>query len=126
MRLVYIAAPLTPTQAEISRAYRDFPHLAPERARDNNRERASRWCEYAARQGVAPSATWIVLSGLWDDSAENRVRGLRCDFAAIERCDELWLVGGRVSRGMDAEAWHARAYAVPVVDLTPLGEEPPR
>ena len=110
MRIVYVAAPLNaPTREGI----------------EVNRARASRWVAWAARQGVAPIATWITLSGQWDESPENRERGLRIDFALIERCDALWLVGGRVSQGMRLEAEHARIFGVPVVDLTEYGPEPP-
>ncbi len=38
----------------------------------------------------------------------------------IARCDEVWLVGGRVSSGMAAE----RDVAKIAVDLTRFGEEP--
>lgn len=94
--------------------------------REENRARASRWCAWAARsRGVSPVAGWITLSGQWDESAENRALGIACDVALVPRCDELWLVGGRVSPGMEAEASAARAAGVPVVDLTDLGKEPP-
>lgn len=108
MRLAYIAHPLG---------------SCPDR--EANRARAARWCAWAARQGVSPVATWIVLSSQWDESEENRALGLACDVAAIERCDELWLVGGRVSPGMAIESAAAVESAVEVVDLTHLGEEPP-
>lgn len=128
MKLVYIAAPLTPTSDEVAREARAFPDWREswvvDTAREANRARAQRWCSWAARQGVSPCATWIVLSA-WDETPENRALGLACDFAAIERCDELWLVGGRVSPGMAAEAEHARQHGVVVVDLTHMGEEPP-
>ena len=43
----------------------------------------------------------------------------------LDRCDELWLVGGKISSGMLAEAkvsYHAQQF---VRDFTGLGEEPP-
>ena len=36
-----------------------------------------------------------------------RETGLAIDFEIIERCDELWLCGRRVSPGMKLEATHA-------------------
>jgi hypothetical protein len=92
---------------------------------DENRARAARWCAWAARRGVAPVATWIVLSGELSETQENRELGLKLDCATVERCDEIWLVGGRVSSGMRRESEHAAAYGVIVRDLTNLGEEPP-
>ena len=79
---------------------------------------------WAADLGVAPIADWIILSGQWDES--RRDDGLRIDFALIERADELWQVGGRVSEGMALEAREAEVHGVVVFDLTALGEEPLR
>ncbi len=108
-KVVYIAAPLNaPTREGI----------------EENRRTAARWVAWAARQGVAPSATWITLSGEWEETAENRALGLEIDKALVERCDEVWLVGGRVSAGMAIEAAHARALGIQVIDMTSLGREP--
>jgi hypothetical protein len=87
--------------------------------REKNRERAARWVAWAALQGVAPVADWIILSGQWDESM--RDLGLAIDVELVKRCDEVWLVGGRISPGMKIEA----ASAKRVIDLTHLGEEPP-
>lgn len=75
-----------------------------------NRARASRWVAWAASQGVAPVATWIVLTGQWNESDGNRVLGLKIDCALIGRCDELWVCGGAdepTSEGMRLEVGHA-------------------
>lgn len=108
VRVVYVAHPLNaPTEAE----------------RNANIARAARWCAWAFKSGYAPVADWIVLASQLDESW--REQGLRADCALIKRCDELWLVGGRVSEGMRIEAAAARLVGVPVKDLTALGEEPP-
>jgi hypothetical protein len=111
MKAVYLAHPLNaPTRAGI----------------DANRARASRWAAWAAViHGVSPVCSWIVLTGQLEETDENRARGLACDLAQAERCDEVWLVGGRVSSGMRLEADHAAARGIPVLDLTHMGEEPP-
>lgn len=106
MKTVYIAAPLTPDESRGE-------------TREGNLERAARWVRWAARAGVAPVATWIVLASGWDESM--RDLGLEIDCALVRRCDELWLVGGRMSSGMLQEA-----KCCPIVrDLTALGPEPP-
>lgn len=106
MKVVYIAHPLNaPTREGI----------------EANRANAAKWCAWAARQGVAPVADWIILTGQWEESAANRELGLRIDLALVARCDAVWLVGGRVSSGMQLEADEARRLGVPVVDLTYLG-----
>jgi hypothetical protein len=110
-QVVYIAAPLSaPTRAEI----------------DANRERAARWAAWAlVARGVSPSCSWIVLTGVLDETPENRARGLAADLLQVERADEVWLVGGRISSGMATEAAHAHRCRIPVVNLIALGDEPP-
>src|SRR5690606_10687278 len=108
MKVVYVAHPLG---------------QGPDR--ELNRQRAARWCGYLAKAyGIAPVADWIVLSGVWDEE-DGRTLGLAIDVVLVQRCDELWLVGGRVSPGMQIEAEAARASGIPVIDLTGLGAEPP-
>lgn len=110
MKVCYIAAPLSaPTREEM----------------DENRARAARWVAWAARRGVAPVADWIILSGQLSETQENRELGLQIDCCIIERCDEIWLVAGRVSSGMGVESSHATLHGILIRDLTFLGDEPP-
>lgn len=55
-----------------------------------------------------------------EETTENREWGLSCDKAHIERCDEVWLVGPRVSPGMALERQHAVSCGIPTYDLTGL------
>jgi hypothetical protein len=109
VRVVYIAHPLNDPSA-IQRA--------------ENLTRATRWVVWASQQGVAPVADWILIAGT-EETPESRERGLRIDFALIERCEELWMVGGRISPGMMAEREHAFRSGLTIRDLTGLGPEPP-
>jgi hypothetical protein len=94
--------------------------------RDANRMRAMRWCGWVVKTfGVASEANWIVLSGVWDETPENRALGIECDLVHVRRSDFVLLVGGRVSPGMRIEAMHAVSCGIPVYDLTALGAEPP-
>lgn len=87
---------------------------------EQNRAAASRWVGWLAREfDIAPIADWIVLTGQWDESM--RARGLAIDLKLIERADEVWLVGPRISEGMSIEAGHALKLGKPVRDLTGLG-----
>lgn len=111
MRVIYLAAPLSAPTPEGVAA---------------NLTRAKRWVAWAYGEGVAPVAPWITCCEVLDDSdPEMRQRGLACDFATIERMDELWLVGGRVSNGMLLESEWARKHGIEVRDMTFLGDEPP-
>lgn len=94
--------------------------------RERNRKNAARWVAWLASTfGVAVIADWIVLSGEWAETPENRDKGLAFDLALVERADEVWLVGGRVSPGMAMEASHASKLGKTVVDMTHLGYEAP-
>jgi hypothetical protein len=44
--------------------------------------------------------------------------GLEIDKAAISRCDGLFLMGERISQGMQIEAACARDLGLPVLDFT--------
>lgn len=106
MRVVYVAHPLAGPEA------------------NRNRLNAAAWCGRIAKEFlVAVEASWVVISGQWPETPENRDLGLRCDLAHIGRCHELWLVGGRVSSGMGIEMRHALRNGLYVRDLTSLGYE---
>lgn len=93
-----------------------------------NLARARRWVRWIldTYTHIAPVANWITYCEVLDDDcAEHRNRSLLHDCALVERCDWLWLVGGRITDGMRAEAMAARMAGVEVWDRTDLGEEPP-
>lgn len=89
--------------------------------------RAKRWLRWIEEtQPVAVNANWILECEVWDDSnPEEREAGLRRNIEHIRRCDEIWAVGGEISRGMKVEIEAASSYGVPLMDLTEAGEEPP-
>lgn len=111
MKVVYLAHPLSADTLEGIQA---------------NRENAAQWCVWAAKaRGVAVECSWIVMTGVLEETEENLKLGLACDLALIERCDELWYVGGRISSGMKLEGQHAEVCRKPVFDLTHMGYRPP-
>ena len=111
MRVVYMAHPAGAPTPEEHRA---------------NLARAKRWFRWAAEQGVSVIADWIIYCEVWDDANPvQRGNGLEHDDAAIRRCDAVWLVGGRVSYGMERACLTAGDAGIPVADWTHLGEEPP-
>jgi hypothetical protein len=80
--------------------------------RDLNIRRAIKWVAWATTQSAVPVASWIALAQVWDESW--REEGLRQDLLLIERCDEVWLCGPRVSPGMHVEATHAAKLGIVV------------
>jgi hypothetical protein len=88
--------------------------------RDANREAASKimaelQAEHKDRVFIA---SWITLSGQWSETPENRKLGLECDLAALEHCQEIWLAGPEISKGMRIELDHAMGLGLRVIDLT--------
>ena len=94
-------------------------YLAHEYGGDpKNREAAKRWARWALDRGVAVVADWLWITEVWDES--RRDQGLAIDFELIERVDEVWLVGPRISDGMAQEAKHAKFHGKAVFDFTGL------
>lgn len=94
--------------------------------RDTNIRNALRWLAWITESFyVAASANWIALALAFTETAESRARGLAIDLVHVSRCDELWLVGGRVTQGMSMEYETAKANGLRVHDLTSLGYDPP-
>lgn len=94
-----------------------------------NLQRARRWLKWltdSREESMAFTAPWILEAELWDDSKpEERAAGLERCKAQVERCDEMWLCGGRVSDGMEVERRHAMRHGLTVVDITAMGKVPP-
>lgn len=87
---------------------------------------ARRWFDWVARRGYAVSANWIIYCEVWRDFDQKlREEGLRHDDALIAKCDEFWMVGGRISSGMARGRETALTYAIRVRDYTDWGDEPP-
>jgi hypothetical protein len=87
--------------------------------RDANRASASEWTGWIARTfNVAVSCDWIVLSGQWPETPENRALGIATDLEMVSRADEVWCVGPRMSPGMETEAEHGRRLGKRVYDFT--------
>jgi len=85
-----------------------------------------RWLTDSREEPAAVVAPWITEVELWDDDdPEQREAGLRRCLVMVERCDELWLTGGRVSEGMDRERRHAMKHGLTVVDVTAMGIHSP-
>jgi hypothetical protein len=94
-----------------------------------NLARARRWFKWLLETfpNVDFGANWILWCESLDDmNPEHRARGLAFDDEEIKRMDGFWMVGGRVSSGMARGRDLALSLGKPVVDLTALGEEPPK
>lgn len=92
---------------------------------ENNISNAKRWYRWIIdNHDVAVLANWIIDCELYDNNTDYEA-SLQRDEEIACRCDEVWLVGGRISEGMRREANAAENAGVTVVDLTKMGYEPP-
>lgn len=93
--IVYICAPYSGT---------------PERIQENI-AKVRKYCCMAAAQGFAPFAAHLAICGFLNDNIpEQRQLGIEIDEAFMEKCNELWVFGSRISSGMTAEIeWFKRA-----------------
>ena len=72
-------------------------------------------CGYAIRQGAVPLAPHLLYPQILNDSVlEERETGIRLGLEILERCEEFWICGDRMSAGMKREAAYAKARGIPV------------
>lgn len=105
MNLVYIASPLAGDTAA-------------------NVRRAIEYCRIASAKGVVPLAPHTIFTRFLNDAIPDERRlGMRMGIALLERCDELWVFGAKISTGMKSEITVAHKHGIPVRYFDPTGEE---
>jgi hypothetical protein len=144
-QVLYVAAPLRPTEEEIAAVKAihgqtaDHPtsQLRLRQALEANLDRAMRWLAWLRRSFPETTfiAPWIasVLAGADDADDAQRAAGMADACAVVERCDGIVLCGGRISEGMRREMEHGVRMTYQRLDtpmfqvyvLTKLGAEPP-
>lgn len=124
MRVIYFAHPLGAATPEGVQA---------------NKDRARRWIRWiydnlnADGVKVSVVADWLITCDVLDDfNPDHRAQGMAMNKIIIPRCDEFWMVGGRISSGMEDEFKLVRSLIASrrslmrrYFDLTWLGAEPP-
>jgi hypothetical protein len=79
--------------------------------RDANLHNGAPWCAWLAEHfDIAPQAPWVVLASVWDESPENRKRGIECDLATLDVCAEPALLAEPPTEAFRVRAtelrWH--------------------
>jgi len=110
---------LTAIIHEEKAAKRYFPlvYIASPYAGDTKRniERARGYCRLALSKGCIPLAPHLHYPQFMDDGdAGQRQLGLRFALILLDKCDELWVFGDRVSEGMGSEIAKAKKRGIPV------------
>ncbi len=95
MKMVYIASPFRGAYEE---------HI----------KQAIEYCKIATTQGVLPLAPHLIFSQWCNDTIPmEREQGLSLGLALLSHCDELWVMGERISEGMRGEIEYAKEYGIP-------------
>ena len=96
MKLIYVASPYA---GDIER----------------NTEFAKKACWFVMNEGHAFFAPHLLYPQVLDEhDSDDRQLGLDMGKAALAHCDELWVFGDTVSRGMQSEIDTARKLGIPV------------
>jgi hypothetical protein len=93
------------------KAYRPLTYIASPFAGDtkHNILQARHYCRFAAAQGRIPLAPHLLYPQFLDDSDKAQWElGLFFALVLLGKCDEIWVFGGRVSKGMASEIAKAK------------------
>ena len=97
MKMVYICSPL---RGDI----------------EDNIKRATQYCEFAVDCGVMPLAPHVAWNGVLDDNIpKKRELALKLGLELLHRCDEVWVMGRKISHGMRGEIEAAQRLHIPVI-----------
>ena len=72
-------------------------------------------CRAAVSMGFIPIAPHLYFPQFldeWDES--ERLKGISCGLELLDMCSELWIVGTKITDGMQTEINHARRLNIPI------------
>ena len=96
MKLIYVASPLSGNV-------------------EKNIKYAKEACRAVMDSGYAFFAPHLLYPSVLDDTIpEERQLGMEMGLVMLEKCDELWAFGPRISEGMAAEMREAERLGIPV------------
>lgn len=78
----------------------------------NNLANTKHYCRVAVDRGSMPVASHLLYPQFMDDMTESEV-AMRMALVLKGKCEEIWVIGSHVSKGMaieieQAEYWHKR------------------
>lgn len=80
-----------------------------------NTERARRYARHVAVCGYCPVFPHLFFSQFLDDNdPEERIQGITLGVELMKVCDEVWIYGTHISKGMAYELEEARKLGIPV------------
>ncbi len=83
--------------------------------RNRNILLARQACRFALDQGCIPYAPHLYYTQFLEDTdADERKMGMVLGLSWLTQCDELWVIGRRITEGMRQEIRKAREWRIPV------------
>ncbi len=87
------------------------PFSGPDTQR--NIRRAQIGCRLAALNGFIPMAPHLFFTQFLNEEKERNL-GIQLGLRWLETCDELWVLGDRISEGMAQEIAYATELGIPI------------
>jgi len=82
---------------------------SPFQGREENVEKAKRYCRMLVNMGYIPIAPHVYFSQFMDDlNPDDRRKALEMNKKLLEFCDELWIFGDEITEGMKEEIEYFR------------------
>ena len=82
---------------------------------EENLRRARQYSRFAVFLGAIPMTPHLMYPQFLQDAepAERKI-GTECAMTVLALCDEIWVFGDRISKGMEAEIEYAKSACIPV------------
>ena len=91
---------------------------------ENNIQYAKQACKYVLNQGKAFFCPHLLYPQILDDSnPEERKIGIILGMEVLKKCDEIWVFGENISKGMSEEIEFAKERGIPVKRILQLDFE---
>lgn len=79
-----------------------------------NLDNAILYTKYALKQGVAPVTTHFYALCLDDGNPQDRALGMSAGMSLLWFCDEMWVFGDEITKGMKEEIKFCENLRIPV------------
>lgn len=82
---------------------------------EKNRATAQNVCRAAVKMGFIPIAPHLYFPQFLNEYEETeRRKGIFCGLELLDLCSELWVIGNKITEGMQMEISHARRLKIPI------------
>ena len=102
MKKVYISSPYRTLKKEAVPAAKEL---------ERNLKLARKGCRMAVERGYIPVAPHLLFPQFLNEESEREI-GLELGAELLKECDEIWVLGSRISDGMADEISYARDLGI--------------